>query len=262
MPENEAESQITGADTQVTNSSQVTDTATASTSQNSDQGADSGIAADTQTTTNVTTTETPDLAAIQAELETYKKKASDFEGMGKKWQTIAKDLKSQIATSSSTTKPIEEMNDWERLDSVIESKLSRLMGVAEEQDRSRVIDAMADLPYTKELGPEIKAKLNEFDQDAFFKDLPFQRRMELARAQAIAENAHIIAEISEGRGLQKAYANQGIKETKATGSTETSNATVTQTTDNILDRVASMSREEYVKNKPEIEKAVRASLGL
>ena len=203
-------------------------------------------------------TETVDEATRQAELDAWKKKSEDFQKGMEKWKTIARDLKSQQSTPKPITEPTD---DWGRIDQMLDQKLSRLMGVAETQERQSAIEEIAELPFTKELGPEIQAKLNEIAKDEGLKGLPFKRQLEIARSQAIADNAHLIAEISEGRGLSRAYGNQEIKG-KAAGTPERSSAAVVQNAGSILDRVQSMTREEYIANIDEIERETRALLNI
>ncbi len=197
---------------------------------------------------------------IQRQLELAQKKAEDFQKGMDKWKTIAKELKTQKAERAYVDP--EGLDDWERISQLMDEKLEVVREVSERQERQEAIEEISELPYSKELGPEIQTKMQAIREDELLSNLPFKKQLQIARSEAIADNSDLIAEINRAAGMKEAYSHQSIKKTAATAPTTSSSSQVTQKAEDLLSRIGSMSREEYIEKKSEIDRSMRDRLGI
>jgi hypothetical protein len=254
--QNTEETQESAVDS-TTQSSQVDDTQAAATPDMGAAEPTEAVASTEETTGGVTQEQ---LDEIQRQLEVSNKKAEDFQKGMDKWKTIAKELKTQKAEPSYVDPA--GLEDWERLDQMLDEKLASVREIAEKQERTEAIEEIADMPYSKELGPEIQSKMQEITVDPLLGNLPFRKQLEIARSQAIADNASLIAEINKASGMQEAYSHQQVKRTVAQAPTTSSTSQVQEKAQDLLSRIGSMSREEYAEKKSEIDALMRENLNI
>lgn len=200
------------------------------------------------------------LDEFQRQLEISNKKAEDFQKGMDKWKTIAKGLK-ETKQEVSYVDPA-GMEDWDRLSMMMDEKLASVREFSEKQERTEAIEEIADMPYSKELGPEIQSKMQDITVDPLLGNLPFRKQLEIARSQAIADNASLIAEINKVSGMNEAYSHQQVKRTVAQAPQTSSSSQVQDKAMDLLSRIGSMTREEYAEKKQEIDALMRESMNI
>ncbi len=208
--------------------------------------------------TSEESTEETDETAGNEELVKAQKKAADAEAGLKKWKTISKDLIKQMKEAKETGESGGELDeDFKDLHALLKKELAPLQAKVMEQEQSEILNEIAEMPYTKELGPEIKA---EFDKLGHIEN--YRARIETARAFAIANSAHLLAELGQEAGMAKAYKNQGEKKAQK-GSGERSAAQTGGDEKSVLDKLkGGMSTADYREHAEDIDKELKAMLGI
>lgn len=263
MDEEKTESQ-TGEETQANDNSpfggfdpnQTLGSALKTEEESTEESEDETQAGETKETSEKSTEGTED-AAGNDELSKAQKKAADAEAGLKKWKTISKDLIKQMKETKSGEQGEGIDEDFKELHQLLKKELAPLQQKIMEQEQAEVLNEIAEMPYTKELGPEIKTEFDKLDHIT-----DYRARIETARAFAIAKNAHLLAEIGKEAGMQEAYSNQNEKKAQK-GSGERSAAQTGDTQTGVLDKLkGGMSTEDFRANSAEIDKELKAMLGI